>query len=137
MFFVPGIPKPGGSKKGFIGRKTGKVHLVDTCDNRDWKTSVKAFAYEALGSPIINKPIAVTVEFRMPRPKHHYNSKRELKTNAPVYHTSKPDATKLFRALEDALTGVAWDDDSRVADQYIKKVYSDQPGAVVTIWELE
>jgi hypothetical protein len=56
-----------------------------------------------------------------------------------------PDLSKLARSTEDALTGVAWVDDSRVA-QYVRlgKHYArtgaldvlDAPGAVIRIWRL-
>ena len=32
-FWVPGIPKPAGSKRGFVNRKTGGVIITDACKN--------------------------------------------------------------------------------------------------------
>ena len=47
-------------------------------------------------------------------------------------------ATKLIRAVEDALTGIVWRDDAQVAVQKVAKVYGDEPqGAVITIEEIE
>jgi Holliday junction resolvase RusA-like endonuclease len=74
--------------------------------------------------------------FDMPRPKCHYRTGKrsaELKDNAPAYHAGRPDATKLTRAVEDALTGIVWRDDSQVAEQHVIKRYGEHPGVTVEI----
>ena len=75
----------------------------------------------------------------MPRPASHYGTKkgeRYLKPNAPRFHTSKPDATKLLRCVEDALNGVLVKDDARIAEQSVRKVYGDRPGAYILVERL-
>ena len=144
-FFVPGIPKPAGSKRGFAiyrGKKgarefTGKVAVVDAAGQpgKDWRGDVKRFALEAQDGPLNEGPIELRVTFQMPRPKAHFTSKG-LKQSAPHYHTIRPDCMKLTRGLEDALTGIIWKDDSQVAVQTVSKIYSDRPGAVVEVWGL-
>jgi crossover junction endodeoxyribonuclease RusA len=70
----------------------------------------------------------------MPRPKGHYGSgKNELtvKNSAPKYPDKKPDCTKLLRALEDALTGILWIDDSQVVRQVVGKSYADTGDAKI------
>lgn len=135
--FIPGVPKPGGSKTAMLHRHTGRIIVKDASRNEDWKASIRLFAHESIGDNMISgRPIALHIVFQMPRPKHHYNSKGILKSSAPKWHTSKPDATKLLRCLEDSLTGVAWDDDSRIVDQHVQKVYADKPGAWVEVDEV-
>jgi Holliday junction resolvase RusA-like endonuclease len=77
------------------------------------------------------------VTFLMPRPKGHFRTGKRahiLREAAPLYHTSKPDATKLLRATEDALTGILWHDDAQIAMQIVKKRYtSSNPGAEIKI----
>jgi crossover junction endodeoxyribonuclease RusA len=81
-------------------------------------------------------PILLEIGFRLPRPKGHYGVKG-LRPSAPPYPVTKPDLTKLLRALEDALKGLAWRDDSQVVAQRITKDYTDgAPGAHVRIVEL-
>jgi Holliday junction resolvase RusA-like endonuclease len=42
-----------------------------------------------------------------------------------------PDATKLLRGLEDALTGVVWHDDAQIVSQHVEKRYALGPECVV------
>ena len=135
VFFVPGLPKPSGSKKAFRHAKTSKVIVVDACDgSRDWKTTVSQFALAArAGCRPMDGPLRLVVEFRMPRPKAHYRANGELRDNAPAWHTNAPDATKLLRAVEDALNGVLWRDDRQVVLQSVYKAYGESPGANIMI----
>ena len=48
-----------------------------------------------------------------------------MKGSAPFYHTTKPDALKLARSTEDALTGIVWADDAQTAVLEISKRYAD------------
>jgi len=76
----------------------------------------------------------------MPRPKQHHvagNRENPLRKNAPAWHTSKPDVTKMVRAVEDALKGIAWHDDSQVVQQVNRKRYAMGAGCSVTIESVE
>jgi len=55
---------------------------------------------------------------------------------AAHWHTSKPDADNVAKALGDGLNGVAWKDDSQVASMRVLKVYGDTPGLHVTVTAL-
>jgi len=137
-FFVEGIPKPGGSKRGFIiRRKSGRqgVSIVDACKkSKDWKALVSTVASRAMSkkglSPMAGM-LLMSVEFYLPRPKSHYVSGKEergVRDSAPEFHTKKPDLTKLIRSTEDALTGIVWMDDSQVFSQYAMKFYAGRHG---------
>ncbi len=142
-FWVPGIPKPAGSKRGFVNRKTGGVIITDACKlTKSWQADVKVFAYEAMhrgrqgpGRPLMTDPLELVVTFKLSRPKHHYRTGKNvnlLRPDAPPFPASAPDATKLVRAVEDAMTGVVWKDDALVVDQLVSKRYGD-PGALITV----
>lgn len=149
-FFVPGIPVPGGSKKSFALRRkvrgkweyTGRTATADSSGQRgkDWRASVQHAAVRALGAaPLLDGPLSLDVTFTLPRPKSHYGKRKGLevlKPGAPRYHTVKPDATKLTRAVEDALNGVAIADDSRIAIQAARKVYGPKPGAQIAVLQI-
>jgi Holliday junction resolvase RusA-like endonuclease len=147
-FFVPGTPRPGGSKRVFIPHRKGEtpgeaisrgqrpiVADMGGEHNRNWRNAVQAAAANKMREvgELFDGPLFVTVRFCMPRPKHHYNSKGVLKLNAPHYHTGKPDATKLMRSTEDALKGVVWRDDAQICMQVITKNYEERPGAYIDI----
>lgn len=66
------------------------------------------------------------LRFFSERPKNHYGTGRNtgrLKSSAPPYKITNPDLTKLTRAVEDALTGIIWKDDSQVVQQETMKRY--------------
>ena len=61
-----------------------------------------------------------------------------LKPSAPKHPIVKPDTTKLMRALEDALTGICWRDDTQVVIQTAHKAYAAVTcGAFVRISQLD
>jgi Holliday junction resolvase RusA-like endonuclease len=62
--------------------------------------------------PLLKGPLLVIVHFVLPAPLSLPQRKRELQNCRP--HTKKPDADNLEKFLNDALTGVVWDDDARV-----------------------
>lgn len=139
--FVPGIPKPGGSKRGFYNAKLGRVLITEDCKaSKSWRAVVSLAAREAYqGYPLVG-PLELTVAFVMPRIGSHYGSGKnaeKLKPAAPKFHTVKPDATKLMRSTEDALTGILWRDDAQIARQTVEKSYGECAGAWITVEQLE
>lgn len=140
-FFVPGIPKPGGSKKAFRHAKTGKIIVTDSCKgNKDWRAVVALAATEAFREGPLTGPLQVEFGFCLLRPKGHFGTGKraaEIRSSAPTYPTVKPDTTKLIRSTEDAMTGIVWRDDSQIVIQHGTKVYSDRAGCLVTVRELD
>lgn len=138
-FFVSGIPKPAGSKRAFFNKKTGKAMVVDTSGKggKDWRGDCKAVAWENKLDNPWDGPVTIVFRFVFPRPKSHYGTGKnsnKLKPSAPKHHLIRPDATKVCRAVEDALTGIIWKDDSQIYQQIITKEYGDNPGVHITIW---
>jgi Holliday junction resolvase RusA-like endonuclease len=153
--WVPGIPMPGGSKKSFAMGIKGteiadprypvkkiftKYRSIVTDANpksKPWKQSVEWSAKESVRD-LLQGPLELRIIFYLPRPKSHYGSGKNagvLKASAPIFHTSKPDTTKLLRSTEDALKGIAWNDDCQVAVQNAVKLYSNRPGALISLGE--
>jgi Holliday junction resolvase RusA-like endonuclease len=139
-FFAPGIPAPGGSKRGFVHKSTGRAIITEDCKrSKPWRSVVAMAAQEACRGELFSGPVAVNVVFQFPRPKGHYGSGKnsnQLRASAPPHHIVKPDATKLWRSTEDALKGIAWKDDSQIVAQAVSKVYG-TPGAQIFISEVE
>jgi Holliday junction resolvase RusA-like endonuclease len=152
-FFVPGIAKPGGSKKGFVNKKTGRVIITDMCGkNKEWRTTVEYYASEAVRAYIVEhpehrdrfpivSPVFLRLDFLMERPGYHYGVKG-LKENAPKRHCKSPDITKLTRSTEDALkdTQLVFLDDCQVYHAVQSKKYAtapdEQPGCWITVLEM-
>ena len=124
---MPGTPRPQGSKIGFKAR-TGAVVTKEQCkDLEAWRATVAAFARRAYQGPPLQGPVKLDLVFLMPRPKAHFRAgdrEKGLKPAAPGWHTKTPDRTKLLRAVEDALKGIAWMDDSQVVDGAARKAFA-------------
>lgn len=134
-FFIPGKAAPGGSKRGFI--RGNRVNIVDACKaNPAWKKYVKKVGKRKYnGQPQLGA-LKVVAKFIRLRPKSHYRQGKFshlLKPSAPLYPTTKPDTTKLFRAVEDALTGVLWKDDALIVDQVVRKRYGNKQGVRIKL----
>jgi Holliday junction resolvase RusA-like endonuclease len=107
-----------------------------------WKQQVAGAARAVVGdhAELLTGPLLLRVDFYLARPKGHYGTGRNhgvLKLTAPAYPTTKPDATKLLRGLEDALTGVLWRDDAQIVAQYVFKHYGTPERAVVSVSPME
>lgn len=133
-FEVHGLPQPQGSAKGFVHRSTGRV--IVTSDNpqlRSWRQDVAARASEALGDlprPLYRRgqPVRLAVTFYLPRPQ---SAPRRV-----LYPATRPDLDKLLRALCDALSGLAFEDDAMVVTAIVEKRFG-TPGAVVGVGLLD
>lgn len=142
-FTAYGLPQPAGSKRAFTHRHTGRVMVVDAAKgSRGWKQEVAAAARAAMttqavdgGGLLPDGPLALHVQFFLPRPKGHIGA-RGLRPSAPDYPTTRPDATKLLRAVEDALTGIIWRDDAQVVVQTVSKHYGEPARCEVEITPL-
>ena len=144
-FDVHGKAKPAGSKRGFQ-TKSGRIAIVDTSgkEGKIWRHVVQDKAKEAMRNftefigqdikdPLIIGPVELQVRFQMKRPKHHYGKAGLLARCENLIPTSKPDCTKLLRAVEDALTGIVWRDDAQVYRQLVEKCYGETDVTYVTI----
>lgn len=128
-FTVPGLPQPGGSKRAFPNRRTGRISVVDANPRaKPWQAVVAAAGVEAMaGREPFTVPLIVSFGFYLPRPKGHYGTGRNagvLRDSAPMSPAVKPDLLKLARAAEDALTGVCWRDDALIVAEHLAKKYA-------------
>lgn len=142
---VYGRPAPQGSK-----RHVGKGVMIESSKHvKPWRDDVKAAAEALLADQRpwtpIDQPLVVRMVFTTTRPRSHYRTGRNahlLRDNAPARPAGKPDASKLIRSTEDALTDSGlWKDDALVVEyERAAKVYAgedpealDVPGARITI----
>lgn len=148
-FFVPGIARPGGSKKANVVRRRDGSIVTNAKGNpvvavrdmggertENWRAVVALEARRVFQGEPLSVPLRLDVTFWMPRPKAHFRGNGELRDWAPHYCAKAPDTTKLLRALEDALTGIVWRDDTLIVEQAAKKIFGSRPGAQVTITPL-
>lgn len=144
---VRGLPVPQGSGRSFVAGAKAR-HVTTSAPLLAWRGRIATDAQAAMaGGPLLAGPVAVELAFRpAPRPASHFlpanrrRPVRELRLDAPVWHTGRPDADKLARAALDGLTAVAFDDDCRVVRLVVEKRWpaeGEAPGVDIRVRQLE
>ena len=92
-----------------------------------------------LAASLLAGPLELTVTFYLARPRGHYGTGRNadrLRPSAPAHPTTRPDTSKLVRALEDALTRQVYADDAQIVRQHAERRYGVPERTEVTIRQL-
>lgn len=129
-FRVYGAPQPKGSTRAFLPK--GSRFPVVTSSNakmKPWAQEISgAAASIARGVDTTDRAISVRLDFYLTRP-----ASAPRRVWAPI---RKPDLDKLVRAVLDALTGIAWVDDSQVVSIQTTKRFAtpaEPPGVSVSV----
>lgn len=134
-FSVQGIePAPQGSKT-----HVGNGIMRESCQRvKPWRFAVSQAAL-ATGEPMMDGAVSVLITFLFPRLKGHFDTKGNLRKDAPFFKTSRPDLDKLCRSTLDGITNVLIKDDSQVVTLIATKQYANEgelPGALITLNKL-
>lgn len=126
-------------KGGKVVMKNGQpiimVHEAGTAEN--WKSQIALVAKNHVPMPPLSGPIRMDIQFLFPRPNAHYRTNGQLKPNAPIWHTKKPDRDNCEKAVTDALKVLGmFCDDCQICAGEVSKKYGPQPGATIRIEEL-
>lgn len=129
MFTVKGLPKA--QPRAKAAKRGAFVRVYDPGTADEWKLLVRDAAnkaWQSNGKAVVFKPLSMVMSFAMPRPKGHYRSNGTLKSNAPRFCSTKPDADNLAKAVMDALTNLGiWHDDAQVCVLSVEKLYAIDP----------
>jgi crossover junction endodeoxyribonuclease RusA len=135
-FVVHSAAAPQGSKR-FVGNG---VMVESSKRVKPFRQDVRYTALDAVPADWNRSgPMALTVDFHFVRPKSHLTSKGNLTKSAPLFPTARTvgDIEKLVRAVNDALSGIAFDDDSQVVELHTRKLYSDTALTIITLEHLD
>lgn len=137
-YVILGRPESGGSKTSWAHPKTGRIITRDANPNADaWKNTVKQqVMLERRNAPLLEGPLFLYARFYRKRSASHFTSTGSLTAKASrewSQFTMAPDATKLLRPFEDALTGMVWGDDSQIVQQFVAKSWGDRDYAFVAV----
>ena len=150
-FTVNGECRPAGSKRAFVLRRrdgslvtrTNGAPIVNVTDDnaksKGWKQTIGWAAREAAkDAPLLRGPLEVEFTFYRPRPNGH-NGKRGLTKSGreTPFPISRPDALKLARAAEDALSGVLWNDDAQIVTETLRKRWGEPARVEVMVKEAQ
>ncbi len=143
-FTVYGRPATQGSKRArIVTKKDGRQVAIVTEMNEklfDWRQEVASAAMKVYNGPLITGPVRLTVKYTYPRGPTHFGTGRntgKLKASAPKHKLTTPDLSKLTRAVEDAMKGVIYRDDSRITERSDSKGWGERYETIVTVEALE
>ena len=137
-FFVPGAPvgkgRPRAARRGagvvmFTPEKTAGYEALVAA------TAAAALAGNALAYQLLDGPLEAVLEMRFPVPASWSKAKRARALAGAEWHTSKPDADNVAKAILDACNGVVFRDDAQVVILIATKAFSEEPGVRVEIRE--
>ena len=142
-FFVPGIPVGKGRPRA--ARRGAGVVMFTPEKTADYEALVSATAAAALAgamriigtSQLLDGPLAAMLEMQFPVPASWSKAKRARALAGIEWHTSKPDADNVAKAVLDACNGVVFRDDSQVVTLIATKAFSETPGVRVVIREVQ
>lgn len=141
-FTVYGKPGTSGSKRAIAYKgKDGRLHAAVKKDNPLQEPFMAAVAREFVessgGQFWPNEALALQVTIYRVRPGGHYRKGKDtshlLTGSAPAWPATKPDSLKVVRAIEDAMAGVAYRDDSQICRHEIVKRFGEREMVEVSI----
>lgn len=130
-FFVPGLPVAQPRQRVAVVGGRARNYTPGSSPVHAFKAAVRLAWPDAA---IAAGPVKVWMAFTFPRPKS-----KTRKTNVAEFHTTKPDVDNLFKSVADALTGLAWRDDSQIAVAEVEKFVAGDDckvGVWIRIWSL-
>jgi Holliday junction resolvase RusA-like endonuclease len=82
-------------------------------------------------------PIEIMIELRMQIPVSWTKKKRLAASTGAVRATKKPDSGNVQKAIEDAMNGIVYVDDSQIVTTTVRKIYHAEPCMIVAVREVE
>lgn len=82
------------------------------------------------------KPLNLQITFNFEHPKTHLKKNGELRSFAPIHHTSKPDIDNLVKFVLDALNGHLYVDDSQIIGLTALKKYAPESCIEIKVVEI-
>jgi Holliday junction resolvase RusA-like endonuclease len=135
-FVVPCVPVAQPRQRHRVIAAHGKTFAQNYTPKNDpvngFKSSVQAAAFAAYSGPPLDCPLSMDLIFVFPRPA----SVRKKDGFGRLPHTVKPDRDNVMKAVQDALNGLTYRDDSLICAGSVEKwraAADEQPHVEVTI----
>lgn len=129
---VPG--QPVGKGRPRFSSRGGAVRAFTPAKTVSYENLIAIKGEEAMdGKSLVEGPVQITVFATFQIPKSWSKKRRTAAGSNFEYHTSKPDADNILKAVGDALNGIVWKDDSQIAWLSASKVYGETPGLIIHV----
>ena len=133
--FIPG--KPQGKERARSTIVNGKSLHYTPNKTRTYEGMIRTQAMEQMGMRAATRqPIALKLVINYAIPDSWPQWKWYAAQRGEVVPTIKPDADNVVKAIKDALNGVVWFDDCQVTQMEVVKTYSENPGVLVEVVQL-
>lgn len=133
---IPGVPMSQPRQRHRVVEAHGKTFSQNYTPAKAPVNDYKATIRNLYTGPLLSGPLSVSIELFFPRPKALQWKTREW---VRTWHTTKPDAENVAKAILDALTHLAWLDDKQVCQLTVMKFVCgrEAPRTVVRIQEMQ
>ncbi len=129
---IPGIPVAKGRPR------LSKYGTYTPAKTVNYEKLVKHYYMDQAEGIKLSGPIRMEIYLFFPIPKSYSKKQVELIKAQGMVHTKKPDISNCLKSIEDALNGLAYDDDSQIVEIMAWKWYTlGEPRAEVMIWEVK
>ena len=127
---IPGEPTAKGRPQFFNG------HAVTPLKTRKAEeAAAEAWAMQAGFIPITG-PVKMDIAFFLETPQSWSRKKQAAANRREIRPVKRPDLDNLVKLIQDALNGLAYQDDKQIQEINARKWYSSKPRTVITITEL-
>lgn len=137
--FVPGVPVPQPRPKVSTINGMARAYVPASHPVHAYRAAVAAAAKEAFTKPHpAGVPLSISAVFSFSRPSSHFLKGGNLRKGAPLY-PGRCDNDNLLKAVQDAMEGIAYHNDSQIVHQGdILRVYDAFDGTEISLsfWPL-
>ena len=131
---IPGEPCGKQRARTFYDRRVGRVISKTPKKTKNYETFIRelfAAKYESF-LPLLGA-VRLRVNIFRGIPKSVSNKQAGRMEATLVRPTTRPDASNVLKAVEDALNGLAFHDDSQIVEILVQKYYSRTPRAEISV----
>ena len=138
FFTVPGPPQGKARARTFYNSRIGKMQSMTPDKTVLYENFIKV-AFNSVSTHIWDdkQPLEMTISAYFEIPRSSSKKSRQLMLENIVRPTKKPDIDNIVKALQDALNGLAYKDDSSIVFLSVAKCYSEVPKVEVILREIE
>ncbi len=134
-FTVLGEPKGKQRPRTVRNKATGRTMTYTPEQTVIYENMVR-YAYQQQCGEMLTGTLETEITAYFPVPKSVTKRRRAFMLDGIIWHTKKPDADNVAKAVLDALNGVAYHDDTQIARLVVEKKYSEQPRVEVRLAQI-
>ena len=135
-FEIPGTPVGQGRPR--FTTINGHAKAYDPEKSQNYKAYVRMIATQAMQAidfKMIEGACSIVIMAFFEVPKSKSKKFKLAALNNKEWPTKKPDVDNIAKAIQDALNGLVYKDDSNIVYMSVSKYYNTNPKVLVKVWE--